>query len=66
MGGTFKPSDRVRVLPQGRERMVTRIVAQKDDPADGGQSVAITLRDELATKPSNLLGSADSPAGVAE
>ena len=66
--GTVAPGDRVRVLPSGRESTVTRIVTMDGDlqGAIAGQSVTLTLADEIdisrgdvIAKPENLPGVAD-------
>ena len=66
--GTVAPGDRVRVLPSGRESTVTRIVSMDGDleGAIAGQSVTLTLADEIdisrgdvIAKPENLPGVAD-------
>jgi bifunctional enzyme CysN/CysC len=66
--GAVKPGERVRVLPSGRESTVTRIVTMDGDleGAIAGQSVTLTLADEIdisrgdvIAKPENLPGVAD-------
>ena len=66
--GAVAPGDRVRVLPSGRESTVTRIVTMDGDleSAIAGQSVTLTLADEIdisrgdvIAKPENLPGVAD-------
>jgi len=68
VAGTVKPGDRVRVLPAGRECTVARVVTDNRDlaVAAADQSVTVTLEDELAINPGDLLSAADSPAGVAD
>ena len=68
VGGAARPGDRVRVLPSGKESTVARIVTQDGDleRAVAGQSVTLTLRDEIDISRGDLLCSADAPAGIAD
>jgi bifunctional enzyme CysN/CysC len=67
-GGVLRPGDRVRVLPSGRETSVARIVAREGDLAQAvaGQSVTLTLADEVDVSRGDLLCQADAPAAVAD
>ncbi|MES2262039.1 MAG: sulfate adenylyltransferase subunit CysN [Pseudomonadota bacterium] len=67
-GGSVQPGDRVRVLPSGRESSVARIVTADGDldRAITGQSVTITLADEIDISRGDMLVSRDAPAGVAD
>ena len=62
--GMVRPGQRVRVLPSGRESVVTRIVTADGDlpQAQAGQSVTLTLADEIDIARGDLLCAADSPA----
>jgi bifunctional enzyme CysN/CysC len=55
-------------LPSGRESRVSRIVTPNGDSDRGitGQSVTLTIEDEIDISRGDLLVSADSPAGVAD
>jgi bifunctional enzyme CysN/CysC len=66
--GTVKPGDRVRVLPSGRESRIARIVVQPDDlpQAVAGQSVTLTLTDEVDVSRGDVLAAADDPPAVAD
>jgi bifunctional enzyme CysN/CysC len=66
--GTVKPGDRVRVLPSGRESTVARIVTYAGDLplAVAGQSVTVTLADEIDISRGDVLCAASSPAEVAD
>ncbi len=68
VGGTVTPGQRVRVLPSGRETHVARVVTHDGDLtcAVAGQSVTLTLADEVDVSRGDLLVAADSPAGVAD
>jgi bifunctional enzyme CysN/CysC len=65
--GVVKPGDRIRVLPSGRESKVDRIVTLPNDLslAVAGQSVTITLTDEIDISRGDLIVAADAPSPVA-
>ncbi|MES2035295.1 MAG: sulfate adenylyltransferase subunit CysN [Pseudomonadota bacterium] len=65
--GTVKPGDRIKVLPSGRESRVARIVVLPGDldSAQAGQSVTITLTDEVDVSRGDVLVAADDPSPVA-
>ena len=67
-GGTVKPGDRVRVQPSGRESTVARIVtADGDLPlAVAGQSITLTLADEIDISRGDMISDAEKPAEVAD
>ena len=67
-GGTVRPGDRVRVVPAGRESTVERIVTFDADldEAVAGQSVTLTLADEIDVSRGDVLVAADSPCAVAD
>ena len=67
-GGTVRPGDRVRVQPSGRESRVARIVAYGGDwpQAVAGQSVTLTLEDEIDISRGDIISAADAPAEVAD
>jgi|HigsolmetaAR202D_1030399.scaffolds.fasta_scaffold00100_34 sulfate adenylyltransferase, large subunit len=66
--GIVRPGDRVRALPSGRESRVARIVTRDGDldVAVAGQSVIVTLTDEIDVSRGDVLAAADSPPGVAD
>lgn len=66
--GHIKPGDRVRVQPSGQESTIARLVNVKGDLplAVAGQSVTITLHDEVDISRGNVVSAADSPAEVAD
>jgi bifunctional enzyme CysN/CysC len=68
VAGSIGPGDRLRVLPSGKESRVRRIVTYDGDldRAATGQSVTITLDDEIDISRGDLLCAADSPAGIAD
>ena len=57
VGGAVRAGERVRVLPSGKESTVARIVTQDGDleRAIAGQSVTITLHDEIDISRGDLL-----------
>jgi bifunctional enzyme CysN/CysC len=67
-GGAVRPGDRVRVQPSGRESRVARIVAYGGDwpQAVAGQSVTLTLEDEIDISRGDVISAADAPAEVAD
>jgi bifunctional enzyme CysN/CysC len=68
VGGVIHPGDRVRVLPSGKESVVARIVTLGGDldRAVAGQSITLTLADEIDISRGDVLSAADSPAGIAD
>lgn len=67
-GGVIRKGDRVRVQPSGRETKVARIVGDPEDHemAVAGQSVLLTLEDEVDVSRGDMLVAADSPTAVAD
>ncbi|MDY0011268.1 MAG: sulfate adenylyltransferase subunit CysN [Rhodocyclaceae bacterium] len=67
-GGVVKPGDPIRVLPSGRSSTVARIVTQSGDleEAVAGQSITLTLADEIDISRGDVICGADSPAGAAD
>jgi bifunctional enzyme CysN/CysC len=65
--GSIKPGDRVRALPSGRESRVARIVTLPGDldQAVAGQSVTLTLEDEIDISRGDVIAAAEAPAPVA-
>jgi bifunctional enzyme CysN/CysC len=65
--GTVRPGDRVKVLPSGRETTVARIVTLPGDldAAVAGQSVTLTLADEVDISRGDILAAAQNPLPVA-
>jgi bifunctional enzyme CysN/CysC len=66
--GTVRPGTRVRVQPSGRETTVARIVTFDGDleRAVAGQSVTLTLADDVDVSRGDILSAADAPAEVAD
>jgi len=68
VSGSVSPGDRLRVLPSGRESRVARIVTMSGDleRAIAGQSVTLTLEDEIDVSRGDVLCPAGSPASSAD
>lgn len=66
--GTVKPGDAVRSLPSGKASTVKSIVTMDGDLAEAvaGQSVTITLEDEIDCSRGDVLATADNPPEVAD
>ena len=66
--GVIRKGDTVRALPSGRTSRVARIVTHDGDldQAVAGQSITLTLTDEIDVSRGDVLAAADSPAGVAD
>lgn len=67
-GGEIRPGDRVKSIPSGTESTVDRIVTYDGDLglAHAGQSVTITLADEIDVSRGDVLVAVDAPCGVAD
>jgi len=67
-GGEIEPGTRVRVQPSGRESRIARIVAANGDLARAvaGQSITLTLTDEIDISRGDVISRADAPAEVAD
>jgi sulfate adenylyltransferase large subunit len=67
-GGNIRPGDIVRILPIGRDTRVARIVTADGDlgSAVSGQSVTITLAEEIDVSRGDLFCSPVSPAQVGD
>jgi bifunctional enzyme CysN/CysC len=66
--GVVRPGDCIRVQPSGIESSVARIVTHDGDleRAVAGQSVTLTLTDEIDVSRGDLLSAVDRPAEVAD
>lgn len=67
-GGSVKPGDAVRVLPSGKTTTVDRIVTLDGDlhEAVAGQSVTLTLSDEVDCSRGDVIAAADNPPEAAD
>ena len=68
VGGSVRPGDRLRVLPSGKESVVTRIVTKDGDLdlAVAGQSITVTLGDEIDISRGDMLATAEAPPSIAD
>jgi bifunctional enzyme CysN/CysC len=66
--GLIRQGDRIKALPSGRESTVERIVTFTGDlpEAVAGQSVTLTLADEIDVSRGDVLAAAASPPAVAD
>ena len=66
--GTIKPGDRIVAQPSGKESKVARIVTFNGDlpVAVAGQSITLTLEDEIDISRGDVLSHAEAPAEVAD
>ncbi len=66
--GIVRPGDRLRALPSGRTSRVARILAAGNDApyAVAGESVTLTLDDEIDVSRGDVLAAADSPPPVGD
>ena len=66
--GTVRPGDPVRVLPSGKTSSVGRIVTADGDLAQAvaGQSVTLTLADEIDVSRGDVLAAGDAPPEAAD
>jgi bifunctional enzyme CysN/CysC len=66
--GSVKPGDPVRILPSGKTSTVSRIVTLDGDldEAVAGQSVTLTLADEVDCSRGDVIAIADNPPQVAD
>jgi bifunctional enzyme CysN/CysC len=66
--GVVRPGDRVRILPSGAESTVERIVTYDGDLSEAvaGQSVTLTLTDEVDISRGDIIAAADTPPAIAD
>ena len=65
-GGSVRPGDRVTVLPSARSSVVRDVFAGEDSFAEAGDSVTLTLADELDVSRGDVIVATDRPAEVAD
>jgi bifunctional enzyme CysN/CysC len=68
VGGRVRPGDRVRIAPSGVISSVARIVTKDGDLAEAvaGQSVTLTLNDEVDCSRGDVIAAADDAPEVAD
>jgi len=66
--GTIEPGDRIIAQPSGKQSTVARIVTMAGDlpQAVAGQSITLTLADEIDVSRGDVLSLAETPAEVAD
>ncbi|MDQ9172254.1 sulfate adenylyltransferase subunit CysN [Oxalobacteraceae bacterium R-40] len=66
--GIVYPGDRIRVQPSGRESRIARIVTCDGDISKAvmGQSITVTLEDEIDISRGDVISLAESPAEIAD
>jgi bifunctional enzyme CysN/CysC len=67
-GGSIRRGERIKALPSGKESTVARIVTYDGDLdlAITGQSVTLTLTDEIDVSRGDVIVAAEKPCGVAD
>ena len=67
-GGTVRVGDAIRVLPSGKSSSVARIVTRDGDldQAVAGQSVTLTMADEIDISRGDVISTAAAPAGTSD
>ncbi|OAJ59234.1 adenylyl-sulfate kinase [Paraburkholderia ginsengiterrae] len=68
VSGDIRRGERIRVLPSGKESRITAIItaAGECDTAACGQSVTLTLADEIDISRGDVIARADAPPAVAD
>ena len=66
--GVVRKGDAIRALPSGRQSRIARIVTQDGDldEAVAGQSITLTLTDEIDVSRGDVISGSDSPPAVAD
>jgi bifunctional enzyme CysN/CysC len=66
-GGVVRRGDTLRVLPSGRTSTVARVLSGEGEAAsaEAGESVTLTLTDEIDVSRGDVLSAADAPPAVA-
>ncbi len=66
--GRIKPGDKIKALPSAKESTVARIVTHSGDldEASAGQSITITLDDEIDISRGDVICAADNPCEVSD
>ena len=68
LSGSIKPGEKVRALPSGRSSTVSRVVAMSGDLEEAveGQSITLTLQDEIDISRGDVLCADNEPAEVSD
>jgi bifunctional enzyme CysN/CysC len=66
-GGTVHPGDLVKVMPSAKQSRVARVLIDSDLPyATAGQSITVTLEDEIDCSRGDVICAAESPCEVSD
>jgi bifunctional enzyme CysN/CysC len=66
-GGTIHPGDMIKVMPSAKQSRVARVLIDGDLPyATAGQSITITLEDEIDCSRGDVICAAENPAEVSD
>ena len=66
-GGTVHPGDAVKIMPSARQSRVARVLIDDDLPyATAGQSITLTLEDEVDCSRGDVICGAEDPAEVSD
>ena len=66
-GGTVHPGDLVKIMPSARQSRVARVLIDNDLPyATAGQSITLTLEDEIDCSRGDVICAAESPCEVSD
>jgi bifunctional enzyme CysN/CysC len=66
-GGTVHPGDLIKVMPSAKQSRVARVLIGSDLPyATAGQSITVTLEDEIDCSRGDIICAAESPAEVSD
>jgi bifunctional enzyme CysN/CysC len=66
-GGTVHPGDLIKVMPSAKQSRVARVLIDNNLPyATAGQSITITLEDEIDCSRGDVICGAESPAEVSD
>ena len=67
-GGIIRPGDDIRVLPSGKQSKIARIVTMDSDldEAVSGQSVTLTLTDEIDISRGDVIATSETPSEISD
>ena len=67
-GGIIRPEDDIRVLPSGKQSKIARIVTMDSDldEAVSGQSVTLTLTDEIDISRGDVIATSETPSEISD
>ena len=67
-GGIIRPGDDIRILPSGKQSKIARIVTMDSDldEAVSGQSVTLTLTDEIDISRGDVIATSETPPEISD